>query len=46
MNVDLAYFEIPFRKPYRVGTESISVRRGIMIRTKTGKRFGYGVVFS
>ena len=44
MNVDLAYFEIPFLKPYRVGTESISARRGIMIRAQNGKRFGYGEV--
>ncbi len=44
MNVDLAYFEIPFRKPYRIGSGSISARRGIMVRRKVGLRFGYGEV--
>jgi len=44
MNVDLAYFEIPFLVPYRVGNESLTVRRGVMVRICKGKRIGYGEV--
>ncbi len=44
MKLDLAYFEIPFRTPYVVPTGTLSHRRGIMIRLKKGKRFGYGEV--
>lgn len=44
MTIDLAYFAIRFRDPYAVGTESILVRRGIMIRIRKGKRTGFGEV--
>lgn len=44
MKMDLAYFELPFRKPYHIGGESISVRRGVMVRCQTGKRYGFGEV--
>ncbi len=44
MKVDLAYFEIPFRRPYIVGTGTLQTRRGVMVRIRDGKRTGFGEV--
>ena len=44
LTIELAYFELPFKGPYKVGTESIGSRRGIMVRKTHGKRVGYGEV--
>ncbi len=44
MKLDLAYFELPFHKPYRVGSELLPSRRGVMLRVKRGRTYGYGEV--
>jgi O-succinylbenzoate synthase len=44
MSVELAYFELPFRSPYKIGGKSLSARRGVMIRVKHGRRVGHGEV--
>jgi O-succinylbenzoate synthase len=44
MNLDLAYFELPFHKPYRIGSDLLPSRRGVMLRVKRGRSFGYGEV--
>ncbi len=44
MKFDLAYFELPFKKPYVVGSTSIPSRQGVMVRCTEGSRVGYGEV--
>ncbi|MSR28479.1 MAG: o-succinylbenzoate synthase [Phycisphaerales bacterium] len=44
MTVDLAYFELPFKTPYKIGVRSISMRRGVIVRQARGKKYGYGEV--
>lgn len=44
MNFDLAFFELPFKKPYVVGSVSIPTRQGVMVRCTRGSRVGYGEV--
>lgn len=44
MKVDLAYFELPFHLPYKVGTTVVPVRRGVMVRKMQGKRAGFGEI--
>lgn len=44
MNLDLAYFELPFHKPYRIGSDLLPSRRGVMLRVKRGRAFGYGEI--
>ncbi len=44
MKFDLAYFALPFKKPYIVGSTSVQVREGIMVRCTQGARVGYGEI--
>ncbi|MSR70254.1 MAG: o-succinylbenzoate synthase [Phycisphaerales bacterium] len=44
MKFDLAYFDLPFKKPYVVGSTSIPSRQGVMVRCTKGSRAGYGEV--
>ncbi len=44
MKVELAYFELPFKTPYKVGGVEIALRRGVMVRVKKGTKVGYGEV--
>ncbi len=44
MSIDLAYFELPFRVPHRVGTTTLTARRGVVVRKRLGRRVGFGEV--
>ena len=44
MKFDLAYFESPFKKPYSVGSTTLAMRCGVMVRCTKGSRTGFGEV--